>query len=163
MEQLEKEGRLVYSKSGMPYQKRYLDESKGVSYQDWWDDISMLRGIQSKERLGYPTQKPEALLERVIQAGSDEGDVVLDAYCGCGTSTTVAQRLKRRWIGIDITYQSISLVLRRLEQNFGKEVLDYITLDGIPRDVESAVALAHKKDDRVRKEFEKMGGAYLHK
>jgi DNA modification methylase len=152
---LEKEGRLVYSKSGMPYQKRYLDESKGVSLQDLWDDISMLRGIQSNERLGYPTQKPEALLERVIQACSDEGDVVLDAYCGCGTTTAVAQRLKRQWIGIDITYQSIALVLRRLEDAFGKKVLDQITLNGIPRDMDSADALAHKKDDRLRKEFEK--------
>lgn len=155
MEQLEREGRLVYSKSGMPYQKRYLDESKGVSLQDWWDDISMLRGIQSGERLGYPTQKPEALLERIVRAGSDEGDVVLDAYCGCGTTTSVAQRLNRRWIGIDITYQSISLVLRRLEQVHGKEVLDGIVLNGIPRDMASAASLAHKKDDRLRKEFEK--------
>ncbi len=155
MEQLERAGRLVYSKSGMPYQKRYLDESKGVSLQDWWEDISMLRGIRGEERLGYPTQKPEALLERIIRCGTDEGDVVLDAYCGCGTTTSVAQRLNRRWIGIDITYQSISLVLRRLEQRFGPEVIDGIVQDGTPRDMASAVALAHKKDDRVRKEFEK--------
>lgn len=109
----------------------------------------------SRERLGYPTQKPEALLERIITASSNEGDIVLDAYCGCGTTVAVAQRLNRRWIGIDITYQSIALVLRRLEAHFGAASVANVTLDGIPRDMESALALANKKDDRVRKEFEK--------
>jgi site-specific DNA-methyltransferase (adenine-specific) len=109
----------------------------------------------SVERLGYPTQKPEALLERIIKASSNENDVVLDAYCGCGTSVAVAQKLKRQWLGIDITYQSISLVLRRLEKAFGGKVMDKITLDGIPKDLASAGALAHKTDDRLRKEFEK--------
>lgn len=103
----------------------------------------------------YPTQKPEALLERVIKASSKEGDVVLDAYCGCGTTIAVAQRLNRRWIGMDITYQSISLILKRIEKTFGAEVVKIIVLDGAPRDMESATALAHKKDDRSRKEFEK--------
>lgn len=154
MGRLDKEGRLYYSKTGYVGKKLYLDESKGVPVQDVWNDIPALSGAHA-ERLGYPTQKPEALLERIIKASSDEGDLVLDAYCGCGTTTAVAQSLKRRWIGIDITYQSISLVLRRLEKKFGSEVLDYITLNGIPQDMESAVALAHKKDDRVRKEFEK--------
>jgi site-specific DNA-methyltransferase (adenine-specific) len=83
------------------------------------------------------------------------GDVVLDAYCGCGTTIVVAERLKRRWVGIDITYQSISLVLKRLEDTFGRGVRKNVTLNGIPRDIKSAVALAHKQDDRVRKEFEK--------
>jgi DNA modification methylase len=112
-------------------------------------------GTRDKERQGYPTQKPEGLLDRIIRASSNEGDVVLDAYCGCGTTVVVAQGLKRRWVGIDITYQSISLVLRRLEQSFGATVLDGIGVDGIPRDMESATALAHRKDDRLRKEFEK--------
>ena len=107
------------------------------------------------EYLGYPTQKPEALLERIIKVSSNEGDLVLDAYCGCGTSTAVAQRLKRRWVGIDITYQSISLILRRMEKAFGADVLKEIQTDGIPRDMASAEALAHKTDDRLRKEFEK--------
>lgn len=109
----------------------------------------------AKERLGYPTQKPEALLERIIKASTNEGDLVLDAYCGCGTTVAVAQELKRRWIGMDITYQSIALVLRRLEDQFGKAVANSVRLDGIPQDMESAQALANKKDDRVRKEFEK--------
>jgi adenine specific DNA methylase Mod len=141
MEQLDKEGRLVYSKSGMPYQKRYLDESKGVSVQDWWDDISMLRGIQSKERLGYPTQKPEALLERIIKASSNEGDIVLDPFCGCGTTVNVAERLHRRWIGIDITHLAISLIKTRLHDTFGSELAPYEVI-GEPKDVASAEALA---------------------
>src|SRR4051794_36240436 len=98
MERLEREGRLVYSKkSGMVYQKRYLDESKGVALSSWWDDIDMLRGISSaKERLGYPTQKPLALLERIIKTSSNENDIVLDAFCGCGTALVAAQNLGRQ-------------------------------------------------------------------
>jgi hypothetical protein len=107
------------------------------------------------ERLGYPTQKPEGLLDRIIKASTDEGDVVLDAYCGCGTTVAVAEKLNRKWLGIDITYQSISLVLRRLEDSFGAKALEKIATDGIPRDMASAIALAHKDDDRLRKEFEK--------
>lgn len=124
-----------------------------VGVRDVWD-IPALRGNQP-ETLGYPTQKPEALLQRIIEASSNEGDVVLDAYCGCGTTVAVAQRLKRKWIGVDITYQSIALILRRLADTFGREVAKAVQLDGIPRDMKSAVALANKQDDRVRKEFEK--------
>jgi hypothetical protein len=113
------------------------------------------RRAPSAERLGYPTQKPEALMDRIIKCCSREGDLILDAYCGCGTTVAVAQKLNRKWIGIDITYQSISLVLRRVEDLFGAKMLELITIDGIPRDMESAEALAHKKDDRLRKEFEK--------
>jgi site-specific DNA-methyltransferase (adenine-specific) len=123
----------------------------------------------AKERLGYPTQKPEALLERIIQASSNEGDTVLDAYCGCGTTVAVAERLKRQWIGVDITYQSISLILKRLEDSFGRDFTKAVVapdthaikvpatleLTGVPQDFESAVALANKQDDRLRKEFEK--------
>jgi hypothetical protein len=105
--------------------------------------------------LGYPTQKPEALLERIIKVSSNEGDVILDAYCGCGTTIAVAQRLNRRWIGMDITYQAIAIILARLEDQFGKQVADAVMLDGMPKDMASAKALAHRKDDRVRKEFEK--------
>jgi hypothetical protein len=81
--------------------------------------------------------------------------LVLDAYCGCGTTIIVADALKRKWIGVDITYQSISLILRRLEHTYGRAILDTIKTDGIPRDMASAEALAHRKDDRLRKEFEK--------
>jgi DNA modification methylase len=156
LDKLDAEGKIHWpsKEGGIPMLKRYLDEQPGVPLQDIWTDLPPLHNLAA-ERLGYPTQKPEALLERIIRAGSNDSDVVLDAYCGCGTTTSVAQRLKRRWVGIDITYQSISLVLRRLEDTFGPKVLNHITLDGIPRDIESAVALAHKKDDRLRKEFEK--------
>jgi len=131
-----------------------LDMKKGTPVNDWWDDFPKLTSYQ-KEWLGYPTQKPETLLERIIKASSNEGDIILDAYCGCGTSIFVAERLKRKWVGIDITYQSISIILRRLEDNFGKNILDNIHLDGIPKDIESARALANNEDDRLRKEFEK--------
>jgi DNA modification methylase len=133
----------------------YLSEvtESGRPVDDVWDIPRI--NTSSKERLGYPTQKPEILLERIIKACSKPGDVVLDAYCGCGTTVAVAQRLDRSWIGMDITYQSIALILRRLESAFGPEALKSVTTDGIPRDTASAQALAHKKDDRLRKEFEK--------
>ena len=113
---------------------------------------------QAQERLGYPTQKPEALLERIIKASSNEGDVILDAYCGCGTTVAVAQRLNRKWIGIDITYQSIALILKRFQDTYKEkwpEVEANILLDGVPKDIESAMLLANRKDDKTRKEFEK--------
>ena len=154
MQRLHDENRLYYSSTGYVRQKKYLDESKGVPVQDEWTDITSLSGGH-RERMGYPTQKPEALLERIIRASTNEGDTILDAYCGCGTTVAVAERLKRSWIGIDITYQSISLILRRLEGQYGKTVVDAVKLNGIPQDMAAAVALANKKDDRVRKEFEK--------
>jgi DNA modification methylase len=129
----------------------HLIHASGKVPEDWWQMAIAPRG---KEYMGYPTQKPEALLDRIIRAASNEGDTVLDAYCGCGTTIAVAQKLNRRWIGMDITYHSLALVLRRLEP-FGEEVLEQIVTDGIPRDIASAEALAHKKDDRLRKEFEK--------
>lgn len=128
-------------------------DEKGVRDNDVWQ-IPFI-APSAKERLGYPTQKPEELLEKIIKASSNEGDIVLDAYCGCGTTIAVAEGLKRKWIGMDITYQSISLVLKRIEEHFTKAIIDNISINGIPRDIESAVALANKKDDRTRKEFEK--------
>ena len=120
MERLSKEGRLVYSKTGMTYQKRYLDESKGVSLSSWWDDIDMLRGITSGgERLGYPTQKPLKLLERILEVSSNENDIVLDAFCGCGTALVAAQKLKRQWIGIDISPTACRVMAKRLKKDCG--------------------------------------------
>ena len=149
-----------YNRGMKPYHFEGVEEFKDdigwytmVGMKDYWN-IDMV-GRTSAERLGYPTQKPEALLERVIEASSNKGDVVLDAYCGCGTTIAVAQKLKRQWIGIDITFQSISLVLRRIEKAFGVAVVEAIKADGIPRDMQSAEALAHRRDDRLRKEFEK--------
>jgi hypothetical protein len=94
-------------------------------------------------------------LERIIKASSNEGETILDAYCGCGTTVAVADRLNRKWIGIDITYQSISLILKRLEEYYGSSTLQKIKINGVPQDFESAVSLANKQDDRTRKEFEK--------
>lgn len=137
---------------------KYFDQglnTEGTPVNDWWPDIKRITSPTDPERLGFPTQKSEDLLTRVLETSSQEGDVVLDAYAGCGTTIAVANRLKRKWIGIDITYQSISLILRRIERSFGAPAAAAITVDGIPRDMESAVALANRKDDRLRKEFEK--------
>ena len=119
--------------------KVYLDDAKGAPAQNIWDDIPRI-GNTSKERLGYPTQKPEALLERIIKASSNEGDVVLDAFCGCGTAVAVAQQLNRRWVGIDITHLAIALLKYRLADAFGDDV-EYEII-GEPKDAESARALA---------------------
>ncbi len=154
LDELSASGRIVFSRGGKPRLKTYIENLPGTSVRDVWTDIEPINSAAA-ERLGYPTQKPESLLERIIAASSNEGDTVLDAYCGCGTTVAVAERLNRKWIGIDITYQSIALILRRLEAQYGKGVLDTLTLNGVPRDVDAANALAHKKDDRVRKEFEK--------
>ncbi|MEI8133693.1 MAG: site-specific DNA-methyltransferase [bacterium] len=155
MEEFIQQGLVVQTNPGtVPSKKLYLDDGKGVAIQSLWDDIPALHATAS-ERLGYPTQKPEALLERIIKASTNEGDLVLDAYCGCGTTIAVAQHLNREWIGIDITYQSISLMLKRLEDSFGEFILREIELNGVPKDIKSAVALANKKEDRTRKEFEK--------
>lgn len=154
MQKYEEQNKLYYTRNGTPRLKQYLEEMPGVPLTNLWNDIPPINS-QASERLGYPTQKPEALLERIIKASSNKGDIILDAYCGCGTTIAVAERLERNWIGIDITYQSISLMLKRLEDSFGKNVLDKIELNGIPKDIESAKALATKPDDRTRKEFEK--------
>jgi DNA modification methylase len=132
----------------------YRPNPKGKHPEDWWP-IQPLMPSDKKERCGYPTQKPKTLLNRIILSSSNPGDVVLDAYCGCGTSIEVAHREDRRWIGIDITYQAISTVINRLEDELPGEALKTVAIAGLPRDLDSARALAHKKDDRLRKEFEK--------
>ncbi|MBM4301461.1 MAG: site-specific DNA-methyltransferase [Deltaproteobacteria bacterium] len=133
------EGRVVIPEGGVARYKRYLDEMQGTLVKDIWYDIEHLHG-SSKEHMGYQTQKPEALLERIIRAASHEGDVVLDPFCGCGTAVAVAERLQRRWIGIDVTYLAIDLVRKRLEDSFGSERAEYEEI-GIPRDVPSAERL----------------------
>ncbi len=154
MQVLDSQGFIYHTKNGIPRRKRYLDEAKGLPAQDIWADVEPLRSWH-KEKLGYPTQKPESLLERIIQSSSNESDVVLDCYCGCGTTVAASQKLNRNWIGIDITYQSISVILKRLHDSFGESILKNVQLSGIPQDIESARALANKKDDLLRKEFEK--------
>lgn len=132
-------GLVVQNHSGsVPRFKRYLDEQKGKPLGDVWTDIPPINA-RAKERLGYPTQKPLALLERIISMSSNEGDVVLDPFCGCGTTIDAAQRLKRHWIGIDITYIAIDLITKRLKASHGSRLK--IDIRGIPRDVEGARAL----------------------
>jgi DNA modification methylase len=140
MKQYEAEGRLVYSKNGIPSYKRYLDEMPGELLQDVWTDIPPI-GARAAERLGYPTQKPLALLERIIVASTKEGDIVLDPFCGCGTTIDAAQRLGRKWIGIDVTYIAVDLIEKRLQHTFGPSISGTYTVHGIPRDVEGAQAL----------------------
>lgn len=142
MERLDSEGRIYYTKNGIARRKRYLDEAKGLRAQDVWTDIQALRSWH-QERLGYPTQKPEALLDRIIEASSDPGDVVLDPFCGCGTAIASAQRLGRSWIGIDITHVATNLVKYRLADAYeGREdELDYDVI-GEPTSVPDAKELA---------------------
>lgn len=141
LEALDKDGRLVWSKSGRPYLKRYLDEQKGTPIKTVISDIAPI-GALASERLGYPTQKPEALLERIMQASSKEGDTVLDPFCGCGTTIAAAQRLNRRWIGIDITHLAITLIKHRLRDTFGDQVTYKVI--GEPVSVPDAETLAQQ-------------------
>lgn len=124
---------------GKPRLKWYADQLQGVAIPDVWYDIPPI-SANAAERLGYPTQKPEALLERIITASSDSGAVVLDPFCGCGTAVTVAQRLGRRWIGIDITHLAISLIKHRLQHAYGTVEFELI---GEPVSVADAEQLAH--------------------
>jgi site-specific DNA-methyltransferase (adenine-specific) len=148
MLKLEAEGR-IYTGSKVPQLKRYLKELEGQAIHDMWSDIPLINS-QAKERLGYPTQKPEALLERMIEASSDEDDIVLDPFCGCGTALIAANKLKRKWIGIDITHLAIFLIEQRLKDSFGESIKDTYKVYGNPEDVESAKDLWR----RDPKEFE---------
>jgi len=144
MEQFDREGRLYYSKTGMPAYKRYLDEMPGVPLQDVWTDVRPI-GASAAERLGYPTQKPEALLERIIQSSSNPGDSILDPFCGCGTAIAAAQKQERKWIGIDITHLSIALQKYRLEAMFPGIKFKVV---GEPKDIGAARQLA--QEDRYQ-------------
>lgn len=142
MQRLDDEGKIYYTKNGYPRLKRYLDESKGMAMQDLWFDIEAIRSWHG-EKLGYPTQKPEGILERIIKTSSNEGDLVLDPFCGCGTTIAVAEGLKRRWVGIDLTHLAITLMRHRLYNHF-KEDLAAFEIEGTPRDEASARALAEE-------------------
>lgn len=143
LEDLWEQGLILAKKDGNPRLdglKVYLDKMPGKILDSLWIDIPRV-GNTSKERLGYPTQKPEALLERIITTSCKEGDLVLDPFCGCGTTVAVAERLRRRWIGIDVTHLAITLMRRRLEDAFGKDLNDYDII-GVPKDLTSAELLA---------------------
>ncbi len=141
MAELDRENRLFFPKKegGRIRRKLYFDESEGVPISDNWIDIKPIFAT-GDERLGYPTQKPEALLERIIGASSNEGDVVLDPFCGCGTSIAAAQRLARRWVGVDITHLAINLIRTRLRDTYGDAAK--FAVIGEPTTVEDAAELA---------------------
>jgi site-specific DNA-methyltransferase (adenine-specific) len=124
---------------------------QGVKENDVW--IIPVINSQAKERLGYPTQKPEVLIERIIEASSNRGDIVLDPFCGCGTAIAVAERLHRRWIGIDITHLAITLMRHRLQDSFPNELSPYEII-GQPKDLESARVLAQESEYSGRYQFE---------
>lgn len=134
IDRLESEGRIYYSPSGKPYIKSFLDEQRGRQIQSIWTDIVISKS--GKERLGYPTQKPLALLDRIVKASSSEGDIVLDAFCGCGTTIISSQLLKRKWIGIDISPTACRVMAKRLEDTTGiTEGRDFVIKD-LPKTVE---------------------------
>ena len=126
MAALIQEGRVIQTRPGaVPAYKRYLDEMKGVPLQDMWTDIKPISS-QAQERVGYPTQKPLALLDRIIRASSNEGDMVIDPFCGCATALVAADRLQRQWVGIDLSPLAAKLVLKRIKDDRG-ELFDGVT------------------------------------
>ncbi|MDP8240432.1 MAG: DNA methyltransferase [Candidatus Hatepunaea meridiana] len=130
---------IYWTKEGKPRYKRYADEYEGRKAGSLWNDIPAISSAAS-ERLGYPTQKPIALLERIIGTSSNEGDTVLDPFCGCGTTIVAAEKLERKWVGIDITYYAIGLIKKRIKDQFPDCVYEET---GIPRSREDAVNLFH--------------------
>lgn len=150
MERLDNENRLYWTSKGGIRIKRYLHELPGVICGDVWTDIFPINS-QSQERLGYPTQKPVALLERIIQASSNPGDIVLDPFCGCGTAVHAAEKLGRKWIGIDITHLAIALISQRMHSAFPDCAF---TVTGTPQDVASARFLAENNGLNGRYQFQ---------
>ncbi len=141
-----KEGRIFFTSSGLPRVKRYLDEKEGNHLGDLWVDKEVAPlSSNAKERLGYETQKPLALLERIIKASSKEGDVVLDPFCGCGTTLDASEKLHRNWIGIDITHLAINVIKKRLKERYPNVQFEVI---GEPKDLAGATELA--KQDKYQ-------------
>lgn len=144
MQDLIAQGRIIQTSPGaVPQYKRYLDEMPGVPAQNIWTDIKPINN-RSREMLGYPTQKPVSLLERIIAVSSNPGDVVLDPFCGCGTTVDAAQRLGRQWIGIDVTHLAVDVITKRLLYTYGSDVFDSIDISGIPKDLGGARKLFAK-------------------
>lgn len=149
MAKLDTEGRIYYpdDKTKRPRLKRYLEEMAGNLVTNVWTDINPINS-QAQERLGYPTQKPVALLERILQASSNEGDIILDPFCGCGTAIAAAEKLNRKWIGIDVTHLSISLMKYRLKDSFDLVEKKNYAVIGEPESIDGARQLAI--DDRYQ-------------
>ncbi|MBF9046667.1 site-specific DNA-methyltransferase [Rhodobacterales bacterium LSUCC0031] len=151
MEKALDDGLIHQSSAGsVPRLKRYLDEQEGVPISTIWTDVPFLSG-QAQERLGYPTQKPVALLERILSASSNLGDVVLDPFCGCGTTVHAAEKLGRKWIGIDVTHLAIGLIEKRLRDAFPDV---QFTTHGVPQDIHAARDLAGRGRDNGNYYFE---------
>jgi adenine specific DNA methylase Mod len=142
LEELDKNGKIYWPKKegGWPRLKRYLDEQEGVQVDSVWSDLPPINS-QAAEALGYPTQKPLALLERIIAASSNEGDVVLDPFCGCGTAVDAAQKLNRQWIGIDVTHLAVSLIEKRMRDRYLGITFE---VHGTPKDLDGARDLAKR-------------------
>jgi adenine-specific DNA-methyltransferase len=141
MERLEAEGKIVYTRTGMPRLKIYETDLKGVPYQDVWSKPELWLNSAAGERLGYPTQKPLGLLDRIIKTSSDPGDVVLDAFCGCGTAIVSAQNLRRKWVGIDISPTACRVMAKRLRKDCGLiEGKNFVVRD-LPRSEEQLRAI----------------------
>ena len=158
-------GLVVQPRPGaVPRLKRYLDEQRGKPLGDVWTDIPPLNS-QAKERRGYPTQKPLALLERIIAASSNDGDVVMDPFCGCGTALVAAERMRRKWIGIDITYLAINEIIHRLKTECVEGTKPEFALIGSPQDALAAQKLFESTAGQNHKPFEQwavtlVGGEY---
>jgi adenine specific DNA methylase Mod len=142
MLKLESEGRIVYTRTGMPRLKIPVDKLRGLPLQDVWTNPDLWLNSAAKERIGYPTQKPIALLDRIIRASSNEGDVILDPFCGCGTTVEAAEKSKRNWIGIDVTHYAVTLIERRLAAIGAGP--DTYQVAGRPADLAGAVDLARR-------------------
>jgi hypothetical protein len=148
MEKLDAEGHIQFRPNGgVPRLKVYLDDAPGIATGDVWTDVRGMHNLGT-EMLGYPTQKPLELFERIISASSNEGDVVLDPFCGCGTAVHAAQKLKRKWIGIDLTHLAISLIEKRLKDAF-KTGLEF-EIHGTPKDLDAARDLANRDKYQFR-------------
>jgi len=158
MEQLECEGRLIYSSSGRVYEKRYLDESKGTPLQTLWIDISQLRGMSKRSRgsewQGFETQKPEALLERIITVSSNQGDLVADFFCGSGTTLAVAEKSGRRWIGCDMSRFAIHTTRKRLMEIPDARPFEILNLGQYERQVWQGITFGGERQPRQMLIFE---------
>lgn len=145
LEQFAREGHLIHRSTGMPRLVQYADEMPGIALQDVWTDVPPI-APRAAERLGYPTQKPVALLDRILRSSSNPGDVVLDPFCGCGTTIASAQANGRRWIGIDITHLAVGLIRNRLQDSFGESATFKVV--GEPTTIEDAERL--REEDKFQ-------------
>ena len=147
--EIDEKGDLGWTKNKTPFRKLRAENDRGHPIGNLWTDIHHLSSKQA-ESLGYPTQKPESLLERIVKASSKEGDVIADFFCGCGTTIAVAQKLNRKWIGVDISHLAIRLVYDRLLKPYKddsakqNELKKNIEINGFPKDIASAKDLAEK-------------------